>query len=91
MKSSLFIPVSVSIIFIFITNLLNAEEAAYQIEENVVSVSKLYKEDVDKFYKLEKEKYETISKVAEEKYFEYYWAKLADSKELSLKGETRVL
>ena len=77
MKSSLLYKCLLASYLSLSIQLLNAEEAAYQIEENVVSVAKLYKEDVDKFYKLEKEKYETISKVAEEKYFEYYWAKLA--------------
>lgn len=67
---------TVSYLFLSMTT-SNAEEAAYQIDENVISVTKLYKEDAGKFYKLEQEKYETISKVAEEKYFEYYWAKLA--------------
>ncbi len=77
MKSSLLYKCLLASYLFLSVQVLNAEEAAYQIEENVVSVAKLYKEDADKFYKLEKEKYETISKVAEEKYFEYYWAKLA--------------
>ena len=62
-----------------------AEEAAYQIDAKVVSVSELYKEDPNKFYELEKEKYETISKVAEEKYFQHYWTKLGASEGVNAK------
>ena len=84
MKRSFISKVLALLICSFMNTYLIAEEAAFQIEEKVISVSDLYKKKPSKFYNIELEKYETVIKVAEQEYLNFFWEKQAKEKSISI-------